>query len=237
MQHLLMFDVDGTLVDSAAMENICFPRACEEALGLNSISTDWASYRTPSDSGVVAELVERHFGRVATAADLARVEQRFYSMLQATYGARPELCREIAGALVAFDGAQRLPDTVVAIATAGLLTTAKLKLTLAGFEIGEIDITSSNDAPAKLDVMRIAHERARARAGVARFGSVTYLGDSIGDRRAAAEIGFDFIAIGTSALVRDHDPCFPTFADWDAVSHRILANRKGRRDGVPDLKA
>jgi phosphoglycolate phosphatase-like HAD superfamily hydrolase len=225
MPHLVMFDVDGTLVDSTATEDIYFPRACEETLGLDRVSADWTSYRTPSDSGVVAELVERNFGRVATAADLARVEQRFYALLQATYAARPELCREVAGARVAFERARRLPDTVVSIATAGLLTTARLKLTLAGFEIDGVEITTSNDALAKVDVMRIAHERARVRTGIARFASVTHFGDSTGDRRAAAELGFDFIGIDTSGWVRDHDPCFPSFSDWDAIASRLLKSR------------
>jgi phosphoglycolate phosphatase-like HAD superfamily hydrolase len=221
-----MFDVDGTLVDSAAVEDICFPRACEDALGLESVSTDWRSYRIPSDSGVVAELVERNFGRAATAGDLERVEQRFLSLLQTTYGQSPELFREVAGARVAFERARQLPDTVVSIATAGLLTTAKLKLTAVGFEISDIEITTSNDAPAKVDVMRIAHERARARAGTGRFASVTYLGDSAWDRRSAAELGFDFLGIDTSGSVRDHDPCFPHFGDWNAISERILKNRR-----------
>lgn len=221
MTQLLLFDVDGTLVDSWVAEELCFPRACEEALGLSGISTDWTSYRNPSDSGVVAELVESNFGRAATADDLARVERRFFALLQATYSERPELCREVNGASVAFERARALPDTVVAIATAGLLTTAKLKLTLAGLAIAGVEITTSNDAQAKVDVMRIAHERARTRAGVERFASVTYLGDSSGDRRWAAELGYDFIGIDTSGLVRDHEPRFPHFGDWEAIASSI----------------
>jgi hypothetical protein len=135
--------------------------------------------------------------RCRGAADLARVERRFFSLLQETYGARPELCREVAGAVLALARAQHLPDTTVAIATAGWLTTAKLKLSVAGFEIGEIAIATSNDAASKVDIMRVAHDRARARASVSRFG-----------------------------FVSDHDPCFADFSDWDGFSDRVLAKRR-----------
>ena len=143
-----------------------------------------------------------------------------------TYGARPELCREVAGAVLALARAQHLPDTTVAIATAGWLTTAKLKLSIAGFEIGEIAIATSNDAASKVDIMRVAHDRARARASVSRFASVTYIGDSAWDRHSAAELGFDFIGIDTSGFVSDHDPCFADFSDWDGFSDRVLAKRR-----------
>lgn len=225
MPHLLIFDVDGTLVDSLAAEAICFSRACEEALGLNGVSSDWESYQSPSDSGIVDELVERHFGRSASSDDLERVERGFFSLLKETYAARPELCREVAGAVVAWERAQQLPDTMVSIATAGWLTTAKLKLSIAGFEIRDVAIATSNDARAKIDIMRISHERALTRARVPRFASVTYIGDSGGDRRAAAALGFAFIGIDTSGRVSDHDPCFPDFSDWNALSNRILKRR------------
>jgi phosphoglycolate phosphatase-like HAD superfamily hydrolase len=231
MPHLLIFDVDGTLVDSLAAEAICFPRACEEALGLSGVSSDWYTYRSPSDSGIVAELVERHFGRAASTDDLERAERRFFSILTETYAARPELCREVAGAVVALERAQQLPDTIVSIATAGWRTTAQLKLSIAGFEIRNVAITASNDAPAKIDIMRISHERARTSTGIPRFASVTYIGDSASDRRAAAELGFDFIGIDTSGLVSDHDPCYPDFSDWNAISNRILKSRRDLADG------
>jgi phosphoglycolate phosphatase-like HAD superfamily hydrolase len=226
--HLLIFDVDGTLVDSLAAEAICFPRACEEALGLNGVSSDWHSYRNPSDSGIVTELVERHFGRAASADDLERAERRFFSLLKETYGARPELCCEVAGAVVAFERAQQLPDTMVSIATAGWRTTAHLKLRVAGFDIRDVAMTTSSDAPAKVDIMRLSHERARTTAGVPRFASVTCIGDSAGDRRAAAALGFDFIGIDTSGFVSDHEPCFPDFSDWTAIADRISKRRSAR---------
>jgi phosphoglycolate phosphatase-like HAD superfamily hydrolase len=229
MPHLLIFDVDGTLVNSLTAEAICFPRACEEALGLTAVSSDWHNYRNPSDSGIVSELVERHFGRSATPDDLARVERHFFSLLKETYAARPELCREVDGAVAAFARAQQLPDTIVAIATSGWRTTATLKLSIAGFQISNIEVATSNDAPAKIDIMRVSHERAQVSGRTPRFASVTYIGDSAGDRRAAAALGFAFIGIDTSGFVSDHEPSFPDFSDWNAIADSILNGRQDVR--------
>jgi hypothetical protein len=73
--------------------------------------------------------------------------------------------------------------------------------------------------------MRASHDRALAPARTARFASVTYIGDSAGDRRATAALGFDFIGIDTSGSVSDHDPRFPDFSDWDALSRSVLGKR------------
>lgn len=213
-----MFDVDGTLVQSLNAEGVCFPRACEMALGLEHVSGDWDSYAHPSDSGIVAELVQRHLGRAATAEDLAGVERCFLALLKETYKEHPELCRPVAGAVDALRQLRRLPDTAVSLATAGWSTTAMYKLSVAGFEVADIPMASSHDAAAKVDIMRIAVERAQAHAGVSCFSSGICIGDAAGDARAAAALGFGFIGIDTSGWVRDVEHRFLDFSDLAAFT-------------------
>jgi beta-phosphoglucomutase-like phosphatase (HAD superfamily) len=117
--HLLMFDVDGTLVQSLDLEAKLFPRACELALGIERVSSDWSSYRTPSDAGIVAELVERHFERSSNAQDIAAVEARFLALLTRELDQDRSLCTEVSGVINMLRRVRSLPDTVLAVATAG----------------------------------------------------------------------------------------------------------------------
>ena len=222
MAHLVMFDIDGTLVDSLGAESIYYPLACEQALGLAGVSASWETYQNPTDRGIVSELVERQFNRSASASDYACVEKCFLSLLREAYRTKSKLCNEVPGAIIAFQRVQRIPDTVVSLATAGWNSTAKLKLSTAGFKIDGISITSSNDAATKTDIMRIAFERAKSQINVSDISSVTYIGDSAGDRRAAFALGFDFIGIDTGGFVSDAETSFADFTDWDAFSKAIF---------------
>ena len=228
--HLLMFDVDGTLVNSLGLEAIYFPRACEEGLGLTGVSSDWGSYRTPSDSGIVAELVERHFEREADSADFAKVEKVFLRLLEEAFTAEPGLCGEIAGARRAFHLARELPATVVGIATAGWTSTAALKLRTAGFELGETILVSSSDGVSKAEILEFGRRRMLARNRMEEFASMTYIGDSIGDADAATRLGFHFIGLDTSGALPSAPHRFESFADHNGffAAVRHLQGR-GRR--------
>ncbi len=59
--------------------------------------------------------------------------------------------------------------------------------------------------------MQLAEERA---LGDAAPKSRTYFGDGAWDKRASAELGYRFIAIGRAV---EHDSCFDDFRDRDAV--------------------
>lgn len=85
----------------------------------------------------------------------------------------------------------RSPDHVVAIATGGWRQSALLKLDTGGFgEIG-CPIATSDDAPDRTDIMKIA----LAQLGSS-FSSITYYGDGTWDRDATYALGWDFVPVG-----------------------------------------
>ena len=49
---LAVFDIDGTLVQSLAVDEACFVRAFAEVLGIEDIDTDWAHYDHVTDDGM-----------------------------------------------------------------------------------------------------------------------------------------------------------------------------------------
>lgn len=55
--HLVLFDIDGTLVESCDFDTTCFQAAIKDVLGV-SIDPDWSRYRHVTDSGILSEVVE-----------------------------------------------------------------------------------------------------------------------------------------------------------------------------------
>ena len=73
MSHLVMFDVDGTLTLSTEMDDRCYVQAMFEHLGVH-IDNDWSHYRQVTDSGIAAELFDRH---QRPREEMAAVRNRF----------------------------------------------------------------------------------------------------------------------------------------------------------------
>lgn len=226
--HLVILDVDGTLVHSLEAEAELFPRACESALGIKEISTDWESYRCPSDRGIVRELIEIHHGRYASEDEYLRVEQHFLELIQDAYARRPSLCQPVSGAREAVVHFKQSSNFLLAVATAGWRRSAMHKLEFAGIEALDLPIATSHDAERKADIMKIAAARASEHYGVREFASVICFGDSNGDARAAESQGYGFIGIDTSGRVAAEQYVFPDFSALDEILVAMGASQRAQ---------
>jgi len=43
--HIVMFDIDGTITATTAVDSCCFVQAVADILNITDIDTNWASYR------------------------------------------------------------------------------------------------------------------------------------------------------------------------------------------------
>ena len=221
----MLFDVDGTLFRSTDAEAICFPQACEEGLGISNVSRDWDTYRHPSDTGIVEELVETRLGRRAEPADFERVQECFLARLAARFAEHPHECTEVPGALAAWNTAIALPDTVVGIATGGWSRTARFKLATAGFAPGAIPFASAEDAVTKARIITVAMARAKTLNPGTAFASITYVGDLAGDAEAARSLGISFVAMDTAGALGETTPRFTDYRDAGAFFSAVAALR------------
>jgi phosphoglycolate phosphatase-like HAD superfamily hydrolase len=214
--HLVMFDIDGTLVDSMGFDTELYATAVEAELG-GTVDRDWGRYEHVSDSGILEQLV-REAGRSAEHSTLAaRVQQRFVRAVRDSLQREPLRLREIAGAKRLVERLSALPRVKVAVATGGWEETARLKLAHIGIDTTGLAFASSSDAPARADIMRLAAQRAM---GGAAFGRATYFGDGAWDKRASEQLGYDFVAIGGAVA---HHRAYTDFRNTDEIVAGLLA--------------
>jgi beta-phosphoglucomutase-like phosphatase (HAD superfamily) len=95
--HLVMFDIDGTLVDSAGFDTELYVEAVRSVLDV-SIHSDWNAYEHVSDSGILRQVLRdtRLDGDPKELA--ARVQQRFVALVSDYLRRAQGAVREIAGA-------------------------------------------------------------------------------------------------------------------------------------------
>lgn len=216
--HLVMFDIDGTLVDSAGFDADLYAQAVEGVLNIE-VDRNWDAYEHVSDSGILEQLLRDSRFANDRAALAARVQQRFVGLVRDYLQREPVAVREIAGARRLVERLLALPDVRVAIATGGWEPTARLKLEYVGIDLGGVGFASSSDARARTDIMRLAAQRALSGTS---FKRATYFGDGAWDRRASAELGYEFVAVGRGVA---HPVTYDDLRDVDGIVAQLRAHR------------
>ena len=206
--QLVMFDIDGTLVDSNGFDGELFASAVHEVLGVE-VDRTWRSYRNVTDSGVLGEVAARHGIEYESA--LPEVKGRFIELVEQHLADFGGDVREIPGARRLIARLQAIPELSLAIATGGWRETAELKLAHVGIQAARIPLATSSEAPARVEIMRLAERMAGSGQ---RFERRTYFGDAPWDRAASAELGYSFVAIGTQV---EHAVRFEDLSDQDGI--------------------
>ena len=189
--HLVIFDIDGTLIDSVKVDDQCFIQSFEELHNIDLSQADWNDFTHVTDSGLTTEIFRTHLARTPTENEVIELKSHFYQLLNQ----RIKEITEIKGAMKTLNTLIRHPEYAVAFATGGWKETAILKLTSIGFEIGETPLVSSNDHFSRLEITRIAIEKALTEKGLTAFDSVTYIGDGLWDFQSSMELGINFIGL------------------------------------------
>jgi|TARA_Y100000310_G_scaffold328577_1_gene396920 phosphoglycolate phosphatase-like HAD superfamily hydrolase len=196
--HLVMFDVDGTLTASHQYDSECYIAAIKDVLQIEKVDMNWISYLHATDTYIAIEIFNSALGRAPSEQELNRVLDRFMFHLQRTHAERSELYREIPGAKGLLRFLQASSQYAISIATGGWNAPARYKLVCSGFEIDEIPMASASDSYVREEIMKVAADRALSHYGVGQFDSVTYVGDAVWDTRASANLGYDFIGVGSN---------------------------------------
>ena len=212
--HLIVFDVDGTLVQSEEFDWKLYVQAIQTVLEID-IDDDWSGYRHVTDSGILQEIIENADRNKSHPNPFTRVKETFVRMMAHHLDDRGGRLSEVAGARAFVETLRSRPEVSVAIATGGWRETAMMKLRGIGLNPKEICLASASDAVSRVEIMRVAEQRALQGMRAERR---TYFGDRSWDLKACQELGFDFIAIGNNV---SHPKRYPDFRDAEAILEEL----------------
>lgn len=218
--NLAIFDLDGTLTDTNAVDSECFLRAWKETHGNDCSVSDWSSFADVSDRGIAKALCERYLPPEEREMGYERFKSAFLTLLASAIE-RPESCRAIPGAIELM---AILPSRGwrAVVATGAWRASAEIKLKAAGFP-RDVPLTASDDLAARCDIVRAAIRLASQIHG-ASFDRVTLLGDAPWDVAAAAELRLPFVG-RASGSARDRlvtagaETILRDYSNFDAVEN------------------
>jgi len=197
---LAIFDIDGTLTDTNAVDDECYCCALGEALELTPDEIDWADAPHITDSGITNWLWEKHRHRSPTRDDVSRVRSRFVELLSARLSATPQRFAAVAGARTVLP-LLRADGWSVAVATGAWGASATLKLKAAEIAYTDVPLACADDASTREEIVQIARQRAEEVTSM-RFQRVVSVGDGTWDVRTAQALRIPFLGVGIGDKAR-----------------------------------
>ena len=193
---LVIFDLDGTLTQTNEVDDLCFPRAFAENLGVADLNTDWSSYTHSTDTVVFQEAFTKRFGRLPTPDEGKSFEQRFVESLAELYASRPEMFAEVRGATALLRQLEQDSRWAIAIATGCWKRSAEFKINAAGLPASGLPRAYAEDGPSREAIVESAISRAMAYYEAEKFANIVLVGDRIWDAKTAQTLRLPFVGVG-----------------------------------------
>jgi phosphoglycolate phosphatase-like HAD superfamily hydrolase len=187
---LIIFDVDGTLVDAHVLDNASFNHAFTEITGVTMTESLWSSLREVTSQATIHQALGKERNEdMSLIKD--KVRDAFLTKLNAGHGLDPVSINAFAGAVELVSHLKNHPELSVAIATGCWKETAHFKLNAAGFDLDAIPFACASDCYSRAEIIALAVERAGKS-----LDQTVYVGDGLWDLRATQQLGIPFIGVG-----------------------------------------
>lgn len=194
---LVIFDNDGTLVNSCQADKICYVRAIKESFGINYVDDDWSHYRSVCDTGIAEDIYRMNFGKKISTTSLLALKKKFVELIKLA-AIDEKKFREILGAHEVIMALKRMPHIRIAIATGGWRASTLLKLKAAKINIGKTAVASSDDGNYRMQIVGQAIKKAKKLYRVKKFSRIISVGDGIWDYKTAKEMKLEFVGVGSA---------------------------------------
>lgn len=208
---LVIFDIDGTIIDSVQSDDACFVQSFKDLFNLDLHGLDWGQFKNITDSGLTNDIFLKYFNRPPLNREILNLKEHYYNLLTEQIGA----ITEIEGAHEFVNYLEQEPSYTMAFATGGWEMTALLKSGASNVDIRKYTYKTADDHFNRAQMLQLAIDDSLRLHGVTEFESITSIGDGMWDKTTAEELGVEFIGVdyhqngklketGVSRVIRDY---------------------------------
>jgi phosphoglycolate phosphatase-like HAD superfamily hydrolase len=193
--NLAILDIDGTLTETNAVDEICFLQAFADAHSITEINTDWIQYQYVTDSGIMFQIFQERFARPPADGELQNYKSCLVNLLETHRSRDSSLFAEISGASRALIRLNQETEWAVALATGCWRVSAELKLKAAGIEAEHLPAAFAEDGLSRETILQTAMSRAQRSYGQNHFERIVSVGDALWDVQAARNLSIPFVGV------------------------------------------
>ena len=191
---LLLFDVDGTLVQSAdRADSRCFAAAYEHLYAKPFPSIDWHAYPHVTDTTILQTVIRQHFGRAASSQEIQHFEEDYIERLKQKRFQKPTDFFEIPGANALINRLLKEKEFLPVIATGGWIRPAHVKLQHIGIPSDQMIACGADGKTTREAIIQETLDLAYRHCD--EFYKIVYIGDAAWDVAATRRLGMDFVGI------------------------------------------
>ena len=189
---LIIFDIDGTLVNSDSRDSKAFADSYQEFFKRDFYSIDWKKYKHVTDHTIFHSVYEEHFGHACSVDQLDGFQQHYIDKLVANRQEDPKHYKEVAGANMILDLLHKDDRFVIGIGTGGWKRPQLIKLDHVGISVDQIYDSYADDKVTREEIIQDSIDLARQDHEITH---TIYLGDAIWDLQTTSNMKMPFIGV------------------------------------------
>ncbi len=192
---LIIFDIDGTLADTKAVDDKCYIQAFEEVFGFNILNGDWSNIKNVTDRGVADEILQTLRGKGLQDDEWEPLIDRFMELMHKEHQNDVSRFREIPGSAAFFEMIKNNSEYEIGIATGACSLSAKLKLETIGVDYRNIPFGNSDYSISREGILNYTLQKSKELYSNITFEETVYFGDAVWDYRTCKNMEIRLIGI------------------------------------------
>lgn len=217
-KKLLIFDIDGTLIDSVSGYHEVIVNAMSD-MGIAEIDTNFNALKHHTDSYALKYNYESFFKKELPVTLLNNFENLIVKYLQSQ--PKTIAIKGVSEVLIHLENS----EYAFAFATGSLPESAILKMNSAGLEMDAALLATSKTSYSREGFVLEAIEKAKSYYNVTDFEQIISVGDGIWDLKTAQNLNLEFIGIGAKnkALMQANGMqyWFEDFTNFEIPNSRV----------------
>lgn len=193
--NLLVFDIDGTLLNSTGVDDECYEKALKETYNISFNDFNWEDFKDVTDQGVTEDILTNHFGRQAVAEEILNVEHAMGNLVAEQRLKNPEKFKPAEGVESLLEELSNQNDLAFCLATGAWKKSAEQKLSVLDLDLDKIPWQHCSHIRRRADIVMASLEKAKLFYKVTSFDNICALGDGKWDFLTAQELEINFIGI------------------------------------------
>ena len=192
----LLFDIDGTLLYSNAIDSRCFASSYEAEFGRQFPTIDWSKFPHVTDHVIFRTAFHQHFDRYPLEEERLSFQERYLSALHEGRRTQPQEFKEVPGSAAIWQQLSQDDRFVLGLATGGWRAPAQIKLAHVGIDPVPDYAAYADGMESRDDILQTAINLASSAYQIQR---TVYIGDALWDVTTTRRMRLPMIGVSHDA--------------------------------------